>query len=267
MKAIHNIMTLVMLSVGAAAWAQTPPANTTAVKGVGNMPDFWIANSYESSSNVASAGINGYSLIDGQGNSITGRSAAAVTRCTGKGSGWYLPSSMELALAAAHVKAAGTTTWKPGITNPGENYFLSSSMASASIFGGAPVPGNVGYHRVITPHYYLNYGVTSNYYVWCAWRPVNSSARVTSLTVSSYSCANSTATLTATGSGSIEWYGAAEGGTRLATGTTYTTAAIPPTGATYYAQAVSGSDTSNRYPIFIPNVAPAAPTVSFIPPS
>jgi gliding motility-associated-like protein len=58
-------------------------------------------------------------------------------------------------------------------------------------------------------------------------------------------CAGTTATLSATGSGTINWFGAATGGTSLHTGASYTTPALAST-TTYYVQASNGTCASPR---------------------
>jgi gliding motility-associated-like protein len=58
-------------------------------------------------------------------------------------------------------------------------------------------------------------------------------------------CAGTTATLTATGTGTIDWFSAATGGTSLHTGASYTTPTLAST-TTYYVQATNGTCASAR---------------------
>lgn len=74
-------------------------------------------------------------------------------------------------------------------------------------------------------------------------------------------CAGQSITLTASGSGTINWYDAASGGTLLGTGPTLT---YTPGATTIYAEAVSGGCASQRVPITITvNPAPATPTFTW----
>ena len=74
-------------------------------------------------------------------------------------------------------------------------------------------------------------------------------------------CPGSTATLTATGTGTISWYDAAVGGNLLATGSTYTTPALIRT-TTYYIEQAVGSCVSPRATVTVTMVA--IPTPQFI---
>ncbi|WP_299288841.1 PKD-like domain-containing protein [uncultured Mucilaginibacter sp.] len=76
-------------------------------------------------------------------------------------------------------------------------------------------------------------------------------------------CANSTATLTATApGGSYEWYNAATGGTPQGTGATFTTPALTAN-TTYYVQTTLNGCTSARTPVTVTvNQVPNAPTAS-----
>jgi gliding motility-associated-like protein len=63
-------------------------------------------------------------------------------------------------------------------------------------------------------------------------------------------CAGTSATLTATGTGTIQWFNVATGGTPVATGNTYTTATLAVT-TTYYVQATNGTCASTRIAVTV----------------
>lgn len=75
-------------------------------------------------------------------------------------------------------------------------------------------------------------------------------------------CGNTSTTLTASGTGTLQWYTASSGGTLLQTGGSYTTPVLTST-TTYYVQATSGGCNSTRTPVTVTvNPAPAAPTAA-----
>lgn len=72
-------------------------------------------------------------------------------------------------------------------------------------------------------------------------------------------CSGFATNLSASGAGTLEWYGAATGGTVLGTGTTFATP-ILTTNTTYHVQSVSGGCTSTRTPIsVVVNALPPTP--------
>jgi gliding motility-associated-like protein len=73
-------------------------------------------------------------------------------------------------------------------------------------------------------------------------------------------CAGNTAVLGATGSGTLDWFAAASGGSSLQTGSSYTTVVLN-TSATYYVQRIVSGCVSTRTPVTATvNPIPAAPT-------
>ena len=63
-------------------------------------------------------------------------------------------------------------------------------------------------------------------------------------------CPGSSATLTATATGSVSWYSSAVGGSLLATGNTFVTPALS-SATTYYAEQTAGSCVSSRAAVIV----------------
>ena len=72
-------------------------------------------------------------------------------------------------------------------------------------------------------------------------------------------CGPGTVTLTASGTGTLDWYAAASGGTSLATGTSFTTPSISST-TTYYVEANSSGCISSRTSVIATIGSSSAPT-------
>jgi hypothetical protein len=110
----------------------------------------------------------------------------------------------------------------------------------------------------------VTYGQAEDYPIYLASVPCTAPAAPTASGVSI--CSGNTASLSATGSGTLKWYSASTGGTLLATASTYTTPTLT-TNTTYYVQdstcAVSATRTSvlvtvNALPVLSANAGGAA---------
>jgi hypothetical protein len=131
----------------------------------------------------------------------------------------------------------------------GNNQTMSYTNSSAQVNFSATKTGLSGntlyYYRA-----YVKVGTTSPLYyqgplesfTTCADAPVGTGATI---------CSGSTASISATGAGTLSWYAAASGGTALGTGTSYTTAALTNSTlsnstVTYYVEASGSSCASTR---------------------
>ena len=166
----------------------------------------------------------------------------------------------------------------PAPTAPGTTV-CSGNAASLTATGGS---GNFGWYDSLTGGTLLSAGqvyvtpaltTTTTYYVQstsvngCASPrtpvivivdPIPTAPTVSGTTI----CPNTTATLTASATGTIQWYDAATAGNLLATGATFTTPGLSAN-TTYYVQNTTGSCPSPRTPVTVNIISVANPQFKY----
>ncbi len=174
-----------------------------------------------------------------------------------------LPATPTVSPASATICSGQTATFN--MTAPAG----STGWWYTTPSGGSPVfTGNTFTTPVLTSNatYYVaaNNGACSSTNRRAVTVTVNPTPAAPTVTPSSASiCSGQTATFTASGTGTFNWFTVASGGTSIFTGSTFTTPALT-SNTTYYIGATSGSCTSATRTAVTVTVSPtpAAPTVA-----
>jgi Ig-like domain CHU_C associated len=173
--------------------------------------------------------------------------------------GGYLPSAASAFTFSSAGIAYSPQTYTNGVANPVTvDPSSTSQVKTVMVSTSSTTSANIQYNfsgttsglTGNTKYYYRAYVVEGGQtyqgpqesFTTCADAPVGTGATI---------CSGSTASISATGAGTLSWYAAASGGTALGTGTSYTSAALTNSTSsnstvTYYVEASGSSCASTR---------------------